>query len=135
MQFTSINHSQCSKRGLKLGVPQGSVLGSLLFMPFSNDLRKNIEFSTVHHFADDTNMLLVEESFKILNKHVNRDLKLVVEWIKTNKLSLNINKTELLIFKSRNKTKQLLHKRSKNATNISGQIPSGYTTRRFIWRT
>ena len=86
----------------------------------------------MHHFVDNTNILLVEKSLKKLNKHTNRDLKLVVEWIRANKLSLNISKTELVIFKSRNKTitKNLnLHKRSKNSTNISGQIPRGYTSR------
>ena len=102
MQFTSIDKSESGKRELKYGVPQGSVLG-LLFVLFINDLHKNIKFSTLHHFADNTNILLVEKSLKKLNKHMNRDLKLV-EWIGANKLSLNTSKTELVIFKSRNKT-------------------------------
>ena len=93
MQFTSINKSHPGKRELKYGVPQGSVLGPVLFTLIINDLHKNIEFSTVYHFADDTNMLLVEKSFKKLNKHINRDLKLVVEWMRANKLSLNTSKT------------------------------------------
>ena len=103
MQFTSINKSQSGKRELKYGVPQGSVLGPLLFMLFINNLHRNVEFSTVHHFADDTNMLLSEKSLKKLNRHINRDLKLVVEWIRAKKLSLNTSKTDLIIFKSRNK--------------------------------
>ena len=73
MQFTSINKSESGKRELKYGVPQGSVLGHLLFILFINDLHKNVEFSTVHHFADDTNMLLIEKSLKKLNRHINRD--------------------------------------------------------------
>ena len=104
MQFRSINKSQSGKRELKYCVSHGSVLGPLLFILFINDLHKNVEFSTVHHFADDTNMLLVEKSLKKLNRHINRDLKLVVEWIRANKLSLNTSKTDLIIFKSRNKT-------------------------------
>ena len=103
MQFTSINKSQSGKRELKYGVQQGSVLGPLLFILFISDLHKNVEFSTVHHFADDTNMPLIEKSLKKLNRHINRDLKLVVEWIRANKLSLNTSKTDLVIFKSRNK--------------------------------
>ena len=104
MQFRSINKSQSSKTELKYDVPQGSVLEPILFILFVNDPHKNIEFRTVHQFADDTNMLLVEKSLKKLNKHINRDLELVVEWIRANKLPLNTSKTELVIFKSRNKT-------------------------------
>ena len=104
MQFRSINKSQSSKRELKYDVPQGSVLEPILFILFVNDPHKNIEFRTVHQLADDTNMLLVEKSLKKLNKHINRDLELVVEWIRANKLPLNTSKTELVIFKSRNKT-------------------------------
>ena len=88
---------------MKYGVPQGSVLGPLLFILFINDLHKVVEFSTVHHFADDTNILLTEKSLKKMNRYINRDLKLVVEWIRANKLSLNTSKTELVIFKPRHK--------------------------------
>ena len=49
-------------------------------------------------------MLFVEKSHKKINRHINRDLQLVVEWIRANKLSLNTSKTDLVIFKSRNKT-------------------------------
>ena len=62
-----------------------------------------MDFSTVHHFADDTNLLLTENSLKKLNKHINRDLKFVVQWIRANKLSLNTGKTKIVIFKSRNR--------------------------------
>ena len=89
---------------MKYGVPEGSVLGPLLVILFINDLHKNIEFSTVHHFVDDPNLLVVEKLLKKLNKHLSRGMKLVVEWIRANKLSLNTSKTELVIFKSRNKT-------------------------------
>ena len=46
---------------MKYGVPQRSVPGPLLFILFINDLDKVIEFSTVHHLTDDTNMLFIEK--------------------------------------------------------------------------
>ena len=108
-QFTSLQGSKSAEKPIKYGVPQGSVLGPLLFILFINDLHKALEFSSVHHSADDTNPLLIDKSLKKINKHVNRDLKLTVDWIRTNKLSLNVSKTEIVLFKPKNKkiTKQL----------------------------
>ena len=48
-------------------------LGPILFILFINDFHKAIDFSTVHHFADDINLLLTENTLKKLNKHINRD--------------------------------------------------------------
>ena len=83
---------------------QGSVLGPLLFILFINDLHLAVQYSSVHQFAGDTN-LVVEKSLKQLNKKVNRDLKLTVEWVRANKLFLNANdNTEIITFKPSNKT-------------------------------
>ena len=50
-------------------------------------------------FADDTNVLFLNNSIKKLNKLVNGDLKYLVNWLYENKISLNVNKTEIVIFK------------------------------------
>ena len=81
------------------GVPQGSVLRPLPFLLYINDLAKSIEHSSVHHFAYDTNILFIDKSLKKINKYINRDLKLLFQWIRSNKLSLNAGKTEIIIFK------------------------------------
>ena len=101
-QYTTLKEHSSEKLMSTHGVPQGSVLGPLLFLLFINDLHKAILHSSVHHFADDTNLLLAEKSLKRINKLVNHDLKVLCQWIRSNKLSLNAGKTEIIIFKNKN---------------------------------
>ena len=85
-------------------------MGPLLFLVYINDLHYCIKYSQTHHFADDTNLLVVHESVKAMQKQINLDLKFLCKWLKANKISLNASKTEVLIFK--HPSKQLLY--SKN---------------------
>ena len=103
MWSLSINGYQSGLAAINCGVPQGSVLGSLLFLLYINDLNQAIKSCKVHHFADDTNLLCLSNSIKKLNKQVNADLKHLVNWLNANKISLNVKKTEMVIFKSKQK--------------------------------
>ena len=97
-QYVSILGYKSAILGIKHGVPQGSVLGPLLFLVYINDLHKAIHFSKVYHFADDTNLLNICNSSKKLQKQINIDLKLLYKWLLSNKISLNCAKTEAIIF-------------------------------------
>ena len=102
-QFVNINGNKSSMQNITHGVPQGSILGPLLFLIYINDLHAAIEHSQVHLFADDTNLLYTNKSLKKLNMHINHDLKLLVVWLRANKISLNVKKTQLIIFRGKNK--------------------------------
>ena len=90
------------------GVPQGSILGPLLFLLYINDMNKALKFSTTYHFADDTNLLCSSKNMKDLRKAMNKDLKLLYTWLCANRLSLNVGKTEFIVFQSR---RQQAHER------------------------
>ena len=102
-QYVSINGYHSNLADVKFGVPQGSVLGPLLFLIYINDLNHALKFCKVHHFADDTNLIHFSKSVNRLNKHVNLDLKNLTYWLNANKIALNVKKTELVIFKHQRK--------------------------------
>ena len=102
-QFVSVPGFDSSPLPIIHGVPQGSVLGPLLFLIYINDLHSAIKSCLVHHFADDTNLLLFDKSLKSLQKKVNVDLKLLCHWLNANKISLNSKKTEYLLFRNKKK--------------------------------
>ena len=91
-QYASINGYESGFADINCGGPQGSVLGSLLFLLDINDLNQAIKFCKVHDFADDTNLLCHSNSIKKLSKLVNTDLKHLVNWLNANKISLNVKK-------------------------------------------
>ena len=102
-QYVSINGYESGLAAVNCGVPQGSVLRPLLFSLYINDLNQAIKSCKVHHFADDTNLLCLSNSIKKLNKLMNADLKCLVNWLNANKISLNVKKSEVVIFRSKQK--------------------------------
>ena len=103
-QFTHIKDKGSSKLPITHMVSQGSVLGPLPFILYINDHHKAIQHSSVHHFADDTNLLYTSKSLNKISKHINHDIKHLCQWLQSNKISLNASKTETIIIKTKLKT-------------------------------
>ena len=99
-QFVTINGHDSTKMEISCGVPQGSVLGPLLFLIFINDLPNVSNKIKIYLFADDTNIYVESETISELVQIVNNELKLVKNWIDANLFSLNISKTNYIIFHS-----------------------------------
>jgi hypothetical protein len=99
-QYVSYSGKKSLLREVLCGVPQGSVLGPLLFILYINDLPNAILFSETTLFADDTGLLYSNSSLKNIEKCVNIDLKRLFKWLCANKISLNISKTEVLLFRN-----------------------------------
>ena len=98
-QKVSLEGISSEYQHISCGVPQGSILGPLLFLLYINDMHKTVKHSLMHHFADDTNLLCSDKDPKQLRKKMNEDLKLIFEWLCANRLSLNVSKTEFIVFK------------------------------------
>ena len=88
--------SDCAE--ITCGVPQGSILGPILFLLCINDLNSASKVLQTIMFADDTNLFLTGKSFDTLEEQMNEELQIISEWFKANLLSLNITKTSYMIF-------------------------------------
>ena len=91
------------RREVICGIPQGSILGPLLFLIYINDLPNCLEMTTPRMFADDTNLTAVGKTLGEAEERASVDLRNVQKWLSLNKLSLNIAKTEYILIASRHK--------------------------------
>ena len=96
-QFVSINGIESEREKIVCGVPQGSVLGPLLFLIFINDLPNASEFLTLL-FADDTTFQISGVDIDQLFRMANSELEKSSAWFISNKLTLNVKKTKYMIF-------------------------------------
>ena len=98
LQYTTVNGVKSDVQPVKCGVPQGSILGPLLFILFINDMYSVSPSSKFVLYADDTNMFISDKSLDTLESKSNQELRLITEWTIANRLSINVKKTMYMIF-------------------------------------
>ena len=98
MQCTEIGNTQSKLDFIKSGVPQGSILGPLLFLLYINDIVLSSDVFKFILFADDTSLFYSHKNKTEAIKIINLELSKISQWLAANKLSLNVGKSKLLIF-------------------------------------
>lgn len=102
-----VNGSFSSPRTLTCGIPQGSCLGPLLFIIYTNDFPLVLANSNAHMFADDTTITAAADSQTRLYEYLSNDFKSVIKWVENNKLVLNVIKTKYMIICTTRKRRKL----------------------------
>ena len=96
-QAVNISSTMSDFKDVNIGIPQGSILGPLLFIIFVNSLPNSVNCKTIM-YADDTTLICSSNDAATLQAELNGNLSNVASWLNENNLTLNIKKTKLMIF-------------------------------------
>ena len=127
VQKVKFNGAISESKSISVGVPQGSILGPLLFIIYLNDLPAVIHNCKVSCYADDTAIYVSGPNCETVQSDLQEDLNRIAFWLKGNKLSLNVTKTKVLCFATqhyRNSTNLVL--------NIDGSVLEQVTSYKYL---
>lgn len=136
MVLNNYSSSSCSNCGeITHGVPKGSILGPLLFLPYINDLPQiTNDNSKIVLFADDTSMIVTNPNPLNLKKSVNKIIQDINEWFNTNLLPLNTDKTHFIHFVTKNSS-SIMHGNKKIANVYNTKFLDLTLDNALSWRT
>ncbi len=106
-QCVSINGCISTPNVIRSGVPQGSILGPLLFLLFMNDMPGNIMNSTVDMYADNTLIYVSNKDVNVIEKYLNEDLVSLGKWLDDNLMKVNVSKTKVMLLGTTCKTSKI----------------------------
>ena len=122
-QYVQYHGCDSAFQKVSCGVPQGSILGPLLFLLYINDITNVSVILHLILFADDTSVFFSHHDPTSLTNIIQTELQKLSLWFKANKLSLNIDKTKFMVFTPRQK---------RNKLNISLVIDANKLSKRKI---
>ncbi|XP_077994315.1 uncharacterized protein LOC144448040 [Glandiceps talaboti] len=99
-QYVTIDNVSSPYKHIQCGVPQGSILGPILFLIYINDIANSTNSFQFRLFADDTNLFKSIEGNEINLTHINVDFQKVCDWCGANKLTVNVEKTTYMVIKT-----------------------------------
>jgi hypothetical protein len=99
-QCVEVNNARSNYAKIDCGVFQGSILGPILFLCYINDIYTATDLATFL-FANDTSCLAEHKNLHTLITYVNTELQKLAVWFKANKMAVNVNKTNYIIFRTR----------------------------------
>lgn len=104
-QYVQIENNKSNILNIKTGVPQGSILGPLLFIIYINDFAKASNKFDMINYADDTTLhssinVFHEDSGSSIDANINEELEYINSWLVANKLTINVNKSKFMVFHS-----------------------------------
>ena len=117
-QIVKYNRIKSKEMVIKSSVPQGSILGPILFLLYINDIENCSKLVSFILFADDTNIFYSNKCLKTLSNIIQTEIDKIAEWLNVNKLSLNTTKTKIILFRSPNKKPSQTIKININGKNI-----------------
>ena len=108
-QIVNVNDTESDPLLVTCGVPQGSILGPLLFLCYINDMKLSIssECKFLFLYADDSAILYSNKDSQVISDKLGLELEMCSKWLVDNKLSLHMGKTERIIFGSKRKLRKI----------------------------